>query len=83
MLDVNTGSLKPSGVGVRLLKLCVTHLCPRVPPQAIRRAQQGEQRGFVEKHREHLDGGKIHARTHARTLVAPPKTVLITKTRVF
>uniref|UniRef100_A0A4W6DUC6 Transcription factor 7 n=1 Tax=Lates calcarifer TaxID=8187 RepID=A0A4W6DUC6_LATCA len=25
-------------------------------PNAVRRGQQGEQRGFVEKHREHLDG---------------------------
>lgn len=33
--------------------------------QAIRRAQQGEQRSFAEKHREHIDGGKKHARTHA------------------
>ncbi|TWW75104.1 Transcription factor 7-like 2 HMG box transcription factor 4 T-cell-specific transcription factor 4 [Takifugu flavidus] len=27
---------------------------------AIRRAQQGEQRGFAEKHREHLDGVSKH-----------------------
>uniref|UniRef100_A0A8C4EEG0 Transcription factor 7 n=1 Tax=Dicentrarchus labrax TaxID=13489 RepID=A0A8C4EEG0_DICLA len=29
-------------------------------PNAVRRAQQGEQRGFAEKHREHLDGVSKH-----------------------
>lgn len=28
------------------------------PLQAVRRGQQGDQRGFPDKHREHLDGGK-------------------------